>query len=118
MRASFRFRLVSVVACGFALTGAAVAQSAMDHSPMGHVLMASSTVNRMSEGEVKKIDPKAQTVTIKHGEIKNLGMGAMTMTFKAKSADLLTRVKVGDKVRFKAEMVKDALTVSAIERAP
>lgn len=117
MHLSFTSRLLSALVCCCALVSPAWAQSTMDHSKMGHAAMA-SPASTLAEGEVKKIDTKAQTITLKHGEIKNLGMGAMTMAFKAKSADLLTQVKVGDKVKFKAEMDQGALTVIAIGRAP
>jgi len=99
MRTLFTFRLVSALVIGCAA-------------------VASHAASDMSDGVVTKIDPKGQTITLKHGEIKNLGMGAMTMAFKAKSSDLLTQVKVGDKVKFKAEMAQGALAVIAIERAP
>jgi Cu/Ag efflux protein CusF len=41
----------------------------------------------------------------------------MTMTFKAKDAALLKKVKEGDKVRFRAEETGGAYTVVRIEPA-
>ena len=70
-----------------------------------------------TDGDVKKIDRKAQTITLQHGLIKNLDMPAMTMVFKVKTPALLERVKVGDKVKFSAEMPNGALTVTALELA-
>ena len=69
----------------------------------------------MTRGEVKKLDPKAQTVTIAHGPIKNLDMPAMTMVFKVKTPALLEKVKAGDQVKFIAEMPGGTLTISAME---
>ncbi|ATD61931.1 RND transporter [Janthinobacterium svalbardensis] len=69
----------------------------------------------MSEGEIKKIDKDAGKLTIKHGELKNLGMPGMTMVFKVQDLAMLERVKQGDKVRFVAEKVGGALMVTAIE---
>jgi Cu/Ag efflux protein CusF len=71
----------------------------------------------MTDGQVKKLDPKAQTITLAHGPIKNLDMPGMTMVFKASTPALLDKVKVGDKVKFHAEMPHGALTVTAIELA-
>lgn len=99
----------------------AFAQATMDHSQMGTMPMtmhaASPTDTAMSTGEVKKINIKAQTITLKHGPIANLGMPAMTMTFKAKTPALLDKAKAGDKVKFSAEMPNDVLTLTAIELA-
>lgn len=68
-----------------------------------------------TEGEVRKIDKDAGKITLKHGEIKNLGMPPMSMVFKAKDPALLGKVKAGDKVRFTADLVNDTLTVLSIE---
>jgi Cu(I)/Ag(I) efflux system protein CusF len=70
--------------------------------------------NSMSEGEIKKVDKDGGKLTIKHGELKNLGMPGMTMVFRTKDAGMLEKVKQGDKVRFVAEKVDGALTVTAI----
>ena len=71
----------------------------------------------MSEGEIKKVDNEGGKLTIKHGELKNLGMPGMTMVFRTKDAAMLEQVKQGDKVRFVAEKVDGALTVTAIEKS-
>lgn len=68
-----------------------------------------------ADGIIKKVDAKAGTVTIAHGPIPNLNMPAMTMSFKAKSPDMLTRWKEGDKVKFRTADVKGELTVVSIE---
>jgi Cu/Ag efflux protein CusF len=71
----------------------------------------------MSDGEIRKVDKVAGKLTIKHGELKNLSMPAMTMVFRVKDPSMLDKVKPGDKVRFVAEQVGGALTVTAIEPA-
>lgn len=73
--------------------------------------------DEMSEATVKKVDKARGTVTLAHGPIANLGMPPMTMTFKAKDAALLKKVKEGDKVRFRAEETGGAYTVVRIEPA-
>ncbi|MBF3543261.1 copper-binding protein, partial [Burkholderia pseudomallei] len=59
----------------------------------------------MSHGEVKKVDTAAGKLTIKHGPIENLGMGAMTMVFKVKDPAMLSQVKAGDTIDFVADEV-------------
>jgi Cu(I)/Ag(I) efflux system protein CusF len=76
-----------------------------------------ATVADSADGEIKKVDKASGKLTIKHGELKNLGMGAMTMVFRAKDPAMLDKVKAGDKVRFTAENVNGALTVTAIDVA-
>lgn len=69
-------------------------------------------------GEVIKIDQSAGKMTLKHGAIKNLDMGAMTMVFHVADPAMLTKVKPGDQVTFEADRVNGALTVTKIEKTP
>lgn len=55
-----------------------------------------------AEGEIRKIDPKTGKVTLKHGYIPSLDMPPMTMVFGISDKQMLSRFKVGDKVRFEA----------------
>lgn len=96
------------------------AQTPTDHSAMGQGKMAAGQASpaadkAMAQGEIKKIDLKAKTITLKHGPIKSVDMPPMTMAFKVGSDALLTRAKVGDKVNFIAELRSDVLFVTAIE---
>ncbi len=72
----------------------------------------------MSSGEIRKVDMATSKITIKHGEIKNLGMPPMTMVFQVRDPALLEKAKAGDKVRFSAETKEGAIIVTAIETAP
>ena len=56
----------------------------------------------MTQGEVQKVDKDTGRLTIKHGEIKNLGMPGMTMVFATKDKSIVDKVKTGDKIRFRA----------------
>ena len=69
------------------------------------------------EGEVRKLDKDACKITLKHGPIANLSMPAMSMVFRAKDASMLDKLKEGDKVRFKADKVQGAYTVTEIQPA-
>ena len=76
---------------------------------------AATAAAPMSEGEIKKIDTAAGKLTIKHGPLENLGMEPMTMVFRVQDPAMLTKVHVGSKVRFVAEKVNGALTVTALD---
>lgn len=69
-------------------------------------------------GEVTKVDKAAGKVTLKHGEIKNLDMPAMSMVFRAKDAKLIEGLVVGDKIRFTAEKVNGQYTLTSVTKAP
>lgn len=71
----------------------------------------------MSDAVVRKIDAAAGKITLKHGPIPNLDMPPMTMVFRVQPPELLNTVKVGDAVKFHAEEIGGALTVTAIEKA-
>lgn len=72
---------------------------------------------QLTEGEVRKVNKETGKITLKHGPIENLEMPAMTMVFQVKDEAVLDQVKPGDKVRFRAENVKGAFTVTRIEAA-
>ena len=93
------------------LAGAPFVHAADDAASVPAATAAAS----MSEGEIKKIDTAAGKLTIKHGPLDNLGMAPMTMVFRVKDPAMLTQVQVGSKIRFIAEKVNGALTVTALE---
>ena len=68
-------------------------------------------------GEVRKINKADGKLTIRHEDIKNLNMPAMTMVFKVKNPDMLEGVKVGDKIQFKAVQEQGKLIVTDIQWA-
>lgn len=67
-------------------------------------------------GTVKKIDTDQNKLTIDHGPIKSLEMGSMTMVFRVASPDMLKGLKAGDKIRFDAERVNGAITVTNLKK--
>jgi Cu(I)/Ag(I) efflux system periplasmic protein CusF len=83
------------------------------HHPAATASAEASTA--MSEGEIRKIDKDAGKITIKHGPLANLDMPPMTMVFRVKDPAMLDQVKAGDKIRFVAEKVNGALTVTKLE---
>ena len=70
-----------------------------------------------TEGEVRKIDLEAKKLTLKHAENKSLGIPGMTMDFQVKDPAKLEKVKTGDKVRFTAEKINGAYTVTTLDVA-
>ncbi|CAB3678284.1 hypothetical protein LMG3458_01465 [Achromobacter deleyi] len=66
-----------------------------------------------ASGEVRRVDPAAGKVTIKHDAIKALDLPAMTLVYDADPA-LLAKIKAGDKVRFTAERKDGKYVVTAI----
>ncbi|MBI5925991.1 MAG: copper-binding protein [Aquabacterium sp.] len=67
------------------------------------------------DGEVIRIDQDAGKITLKHGEIKNLDIPAMQMSFRVSDANWLKTLQVRDKVRFSADKIGGQFTVTAIE---
>ncbi len=64
-----------------------------------------------TKGVVKKIDVKANKVTIIHEELKNLDMPAMTMVFRIGDEAMIEKLKEGAPVEFVVDRVKGKLTV-------
>lgn len=71
----------------------------------------------MTAGEVVKLDPVNAKITLKHAELKNLALPAMTMTFRVKDASLFVGLNAGDKVRFSAEKIGGQFIMTRIEAA-
>lgn len=70
----------------------------------------------MVDGEIREIRPSGE-LTLKHGPIPNLDMGAMVMVFKVKDAKLAKGLKVGDKIKFHAEDIDGKLTIMQLNKA-
>lgn len=71
----------------------------------------------LTDGEIRKVDKEAKKVTIKHGPMPALDMPAMTMVFQVKDPAVLDQVKAGDKVKFEAQKLGGAYTVTRMEAA-
>ena len=96
-----------------------VALAAPQHAEATNHAMGSGTqtMSDMADGEVRKVDKDAKKITLRHGELKQLDMPPMTMVFQVKDPALLDKVKVGDKVKFRAENQGGTMTVTEIEAA-
>ena len=104
-----------------ALTTPALAQGHADHT--GHATASSAasaatttaTDAVMTAGEITRVDARNGKLSIRHEEIKNLDMPAMTMVFGLKEPALAAQFKPGDKVLFHAEDNNGALTITRIQ---
>jgi Cu(I)/Ag(I) efflux system periplasmic protein CusF len=98
---------------------AAVMLAPVAYADSGHSTNAAAgathTASAMAEGEVRKVDKDAKKITIKHGRLEKLDMPPMTMVFQVKEPAMLDQVKAGDKVRFDAEKIGGAFTITKIE---
>lgn len=104
--------ILNTLVLGLSLTLGLPAWADAQHAE--HVIAAGPTTT-LSEGVVKKVDKAQGKLTIKHGPLENLGMPGMTMVFRVQDASWLDQVKPGDNIRFLADKVNGALTVTTLE---
>ncbi len=78
---------------------------------------AAALAQALAEGEIRRIDKPAGKVTIRHGEIKSIGMAPMTMVFVVKDRAALDKLAVNDKVRFDVKQEGGDYVVTRIEKA-
>jgi Cu(I)/Ag(I) efflux system periplasmic protein CusF len=105
--------LTAALAAVPATTPAAAAEHDAHHS--GGSASARTSSDALSTGDVRKVDPDAKKITIRHGPLENLGMPPMTMVFQVSDPGLLGQVKTGDKIRFKAEKSGGTFVITRIE---
>ena len=111
MKTVFSFALASLVFVG---TSVHAAENTAASAPKTGD-SATQASAEMTNGEVRKVDMDTKKITLKHDEIKNLGMPGMTMVFQVKDPAMLEQVKAGDKVKFSAEKMNGALTLTNLE---
>jgi Cu(I)/Ag(I) efflux system periplasmic protein CusF len=70
----------------------------------------------LTDAEVTKVDKSGGKLTLKHGEIKNLDMPPMTMSFRVSDPKWLETLAAGQKVRIAVEKVNGQYTVVQLER--
>lgn len=85
-------------------------------SLLAALALLAAPVAQAAEGVVRKLQPAQAKVTLAHGEIKELGMPAMTMAYRARPPSLLDGLAVGDRVEFTAEKVDGQYVVTAIRK--
>lgn len=105
-RVKYIIATVAAAAIAITFTSEAFSQDAK------RVVTASAEV---SKGEIKKINQDAGKLTIKHGELKNISMPAMTMVFGVSDKAALAKLKTGDKITFVAGNANGQLTATNIK---
>lgn len=106
--------LSALVALGFVLVWSpANAQTAAPSAAAASAPAVDS--QELSEGEVTRWDARTQKITLRHGELKNLGMPPMTMVFTVQGAAPASGFKRGDKLRFRAEQVNGVFVATHLE---
>jgi Cu/Ag efflux protein CusF len=110
-----KLRLALAAATLVALSGA-TAPAVAQHKHGAAAPAAPAAASDLADGEVRRIDPAKGTILLKHGEIKSINMGAMTMGFKLKDPSLATGLQVGDKVKFAVEQQGETLIVTKIQK--
>ena len=117
-RTTLAVRLALAAALIPAWAWACAQATAHDHAAHGaqSAETAPAAVSQdLSEGEVTRWDARTSKVTLRHGELKNLGMPPMTMVFQLRVAAPEPALKAGDKVRFRAEQDQGAFVVTQLE---
>lgn len=108
--------LIAVLFLGAGLAfhaGADVSQKQLAENEAKPAAAASAS---WTEGEVRKIDKAAGSVTLKHGPMPKFDMPPMTMAYRVKNKSMLDQLKPGDKVRFDVDGVGAAFTVTRLEK--
>jgi Cu(I)/Ag(I) efflux system protein CusF len=108
---------VRAIACALigALTLAATgAAAADDMSNMPGMSAAPVARHGKGVGVIEAIDARAGTLTIQHGPIPAVSWPAMTMTFRAKPANLLAGLKVGQTIGFDTTVRGTTADVTAV----
>jgi Cu(I)/Ag(I) efflux system protein CusF len=105
--------LTAAFSTGLALAGAALAADDMAGMKMNSGATDAMAPNNaaLTDAVVRKVDPSTGMVTLQHGELKNIGMSAMTMAYKAKDALMVKQAKEGEKVKVRVENVDGTLTI-------
>ena len=107
--------LSSLVLSALLASAPVAAQASSDHDSHHVDRKATAAAVPMSDGEVRKVDKGAGKVTIKHGRLQNLDMPAMTMVFRVQDPAMLDQLKEGDRIKFAADKINGALTVTEVQ---
>ncbi|MDD2714016.1 MAG: copper-binding protein, partial [Simplicispira sp.] len=77
-----------------------------------------AAASELSEGEITRWDPGTLKLTLRHGEIKPLGMPPMTMVFRIPDAGMVGTLKPGDKVLFAVKRINGVFHITRLQAAP
>jgi Cu(I)/Ag(I) efflux system membrane protein CusA/SilA len=108
-----------LLALALPIAFASTAQAQMSKDAMSSMKMPGTSQKSVAwtDAVVQKIDPDKQMIVLKHSDILNLAMPAMTMGFDVANKKLLDVAKPGDRVRFQVELMNGTPTVTHLEAA-
>lgn len=110
---NFRIALASALLALSAFALPAFAQTAGHDHHAAHM----NAGDELTPAEVRALDLKAGKITLRHGELKKLGMPGMTMVFALdRKLALPAGLKTGDKVQVRVEDLGGTLTVTTLKR--
>ena len=67
------------------------------------------------DAEVKKVDKPQGRIMLKHDEIKQFDMPAMTGSYKVSDPGMLDKVQPGDHVKFSLDRLNNQYTITKID---
>lgn len=102
--------LAAVLALAFGVAASAQAQ------PMKMPAASGAAKTGTGVGVIRAVNPKTGMVTIQHEPIAAIGWPAMTMSFKARTAAVLTAAKVGQNIIFGVSVSGANAEVTSIKR--
>ena len=111
-------KLEKAILAALLLTLASAFAQGMPPSASAKAPASAATASKMPlvDGVVEQIDRGKGLLVLKHGDLPNLGMGPMTMGFEVADRKMLNGLKVGQRVKFQAEMVRGEATVTELKR--
>ncbi|OTP79812.1 copper-binding protein [Caballeronia sordidicola] len=96
------------------VTATTLATAALAANDMAGMKMDSGVMNAptsdnsaLTDAVVMKVDPTTGMVTLKHGDLKNINMSAMTMVYKAKDPAMVKQAKPGEKVKVRWKTLQE-----------
>lgn len=78
---------------------------------LGMTVAGTASAVEYTVGQVTKVDTAQKKVTVKHEELVNLDMPAMTMVFNLADEAMLDEMAAGDQIEFVVERIRGKLTI-------
>jgi Cu/Ag efflux protein CusF len=112
-----------LIVFGLASSNALVAQDMHEHGAHEHHAMEVGVPAELDElpkvgAEVRRVNLRANTLSLRHEAIPNLDMPPMTMVFQVSDPGLLEGVAAGDRVWVTVDQIDGAYTVLSVEPQP
>lgn len=111
-------RLIPALTLIALAASAAPALAQMSGHKHGSAPAAAGAATELADGEIRRIDTERGVLMLKHGELRSVGMGPMTMSFKLQDPKMAQGLAVGDKVKFAVIAQGENLIITQIRKAP